>query len=50
MGKDLLFKVTNDWAKKAYVDKSKYEKNCINAGEKVFYLEYLRLAAVSSIA
>jgi len=30
--------------------KSKYEKNFINAGEKVFYLEYLRLAAVSSIA
>ncbi len=30
--------------------KSKYEKNFINAGEKVFYLEYLRLAAVTSIA
>ena len=30
--------------------KSKYEKNFINAGEKVFYLEYLRLAAVASIA
>ena len=30
--------------------KSKYEKNFINAGEKVFYLEYHRLAAVSSIA
>ena len=30
--------------------KSKYEKNFINAGEKVFYLEYLRLTAVSSIA
>ena len=30
--------------------KSKYEKNFINAGEKIFYLEYLRLAAVTSIA
>ena len=30
--------------------KTKYEKNFINAGEKVFYLEYLRLAAVASIA
>ena len=30
--------------------KSKYEKNFINAGEKVFYLEYLRLAAMTSIA
>ena len=30
--------------------KSKYEKNFINAGEKIFYLEYLRLAAVLSIA
>ena len=29
--------------------KSKYEKNFINAGEKIFYLEYMRLAAVSSI-
>ena len=28
--------------------KSKYEKNYINAGEKIFYLEYLRLAAVTS--
>lgn len=28
--------------------KSKYEKNFINAGEKIFYLEYLRLAAVTS--
>ena len=27
--------------------KSKYEKNFINAGEKIFYLEYIRLAAVS---
>ena len=25
--------------------KSKYEKNFINAGEKIFYLEYMRLAA-----
>ena len=30
--------------------KSKYEKNFINAGEKIFYLEYLRLAAMTSIA
>tara|TARA_B100001179_G_C18548508_1_gene384952 strand:- start:62 stop:712 length:651 start_codon:yes stop_codon:yes gene_type:complete len=30
--------------------KSKYEKNFINAGEKIFYLEYLRLTAVTSIA
>ena len=30
--------------------KSKYEKNFINAGEKIFYLESLRLAAVLSIA
>ena len=30
--------------------KSKYEKNFINAGEKVFYLEYLRLAAMTFIA
>ena len=29
--------------------KSKYEKNYINAGEKIFYLEYLRLAAVTSL-
>ena len=29
--------------------KSKYEKNFINAGDKIFYLEYLRLAAVSSV-
>ena len=28
--------------------KSKYEKNYINAGEKIFYLEYLRLAALTS--
>ena len=28
--------------------KSKYEKNYINAGEKIFYLEYSRLAAVTS--
>ena len=28
--------------------KSKYEKNYINAGEKIFYLKYLRLAAVTS--
>ena len=30
--------------------KSKYEKIFINAGEKVFYLKYLRLAAMTSIA
>lgn len=30
--------------------KSKYEKNFISAGEKIFYLEYLRLAAVTSVA
>ena len=30
--------------------KSKYEKNFINASEKIFYLEYLRLAAMTSIA
>ena len=29
--------------------KSKYEKNFINAGEKIFYLEYMRLAAVNPI-
>ena len=29
--------------------KSKYEKNYINAGEKIFYLEYLRLAPVTSV-
>ncbi|MBC8283496.1 MAG: tRNA (guanosine(46)-N7)-methyltransferase TrmB [Nitrospinae bacterium] len=29
--------------------KTKYEKNFINAGEKIFYLEYLRLAAVSPV-
>jgi tRNA (guanine-N7-)-methyltransferase len=29
--------------------RSKYEKNFINAGEKIFYLEYMRLAAVSSV-
>ena len=29
--------------------KTKYEKNFINAGEKIFYLEYMRLAVVSSV-
>ena len=29
--------------------KSKYEKNYINAGEKVFYLEYLRQTAVTFV-
>ncbi len=29
--------------------RSKYEKNFINAGEKIFYLEYQRLAAVSNM-
>ncbi|MEK9628682.1 MAG: tRNA (guanosine(46)-N7)-methyltransferase TrmB [Nitrospinota bacterium] len=29
--------------------KSKYEKNFINAGEKIFYLEYLKQAAVTSV-
>ena len=28
--------------------KTKYEKNFINAGEKIFYLEYVRLEAVSA--
>lgn len=30
--------------------KTKYEKNFINAGEKIFYLEYVRLEAVSTVA
>ena len=29
--------------------KTKYEKNFINAGEKIFYLEYVRLEAVSTV-
>ncbi|MEC8957184.1 MAG: tRNA (guanosine(46)-N7)-methyltransferase TrmB [Nitrospinota bacterium] len=29
--------------------KTKYEKNFINAGEKIFYLEYMRLGTVSSV-
>ena len=29
--------------------KSKYEKNYINAGEKIFYLEYIRLATATSV-
>ena len=29
--------------------KTKYEKNFINAGEKIFYLEYMRLEAISSV-
>ena len=29
--------------------KTKYEKNFINAGEKIFYLEYVRLEAVSTL-
>jgi tRNA (guanine-N7-)-methyltransferase len=29
--------------------KSKYEKKFINEGEKIFYLEYMRLTAVSSV-
>ena len=30
--------------------KTKYEKNFINAGEKIFYLEYVRLEAVNTVA
>ena len=29
--------------------KTKYEKNFINAGEKIFYLEYMRLGVISSV-
>ena len=29
--------------------KTKYEKNFINAGEKIFYLEYIRLGGISSV-
>jgi len=29
--------------------KTKYEKNFINAGEKIFYLEYMRLGTISSV-
>ena len=29
--------------------KTKYEKNFINAGEKIFYLEYVRLEAISTV-
>ena len=29
--------------------KTKYEKNFINAGEKIFYLEYVRIEAVSTV-
>ena len=31
-----------------HLPKTKYEKNFINAGEKIFYMDYLRLEAINS--
>lgn len=36
-------------AERIDLPKSKYEKNFINAGDKIFYLEFIRLAAVTPV-
>lgn len=50
---ETLFKNTDDHQgflkERMDLPKSKYEKNFINAGEKIFYLDYMRLEAVSPV-